>query len=103
MNPSVTDIAQQWAERYRAQFEYVGRVYEALAVETNEILTTTKCTECDLRVTDETFELSAHWIMFDPARDEHVVIIGCEGYWLVDPSAVGIQSEFWSGIPGINV
>jgi hypothetical protein len=30
-------------------------------------------------------------------------VIGCEGYWQVDPSAVGIESEHWSGIPGINV
>lgn len=103
MNPSVTDIAQQWAERYRSQFEYLTRVYAALADEANELLTTTKCTECDLRVTDETFELSAHWIMLDPARDEHVVIIGCEGYWLVEPASVGLDNQMWSGIPGINV
>jgi hypothetical protein len=104
VNPSNTDIAQQWADRYVAQVEYLTRVFAALTSdEGHQLKTTDHCTECDDRILGDHFELSAHWIMWDPQTQRHVVIIGCEGYWLVNPASVGIESEFWMGIEGVNV
>jgi len=82
---------------------YLIAVDTALKSETNELLTTTKCTECEARIGEDGFFAVEHWVLFDTARDELVVVIACEGYWVVDPSAVGIESEYWSGIPGLNV
>ncbi len=81
---------------------YLNAVDVALKSETNEILTTTKCTECE-GIVGQDFNSADHWVLFDAARGELVVVIGCEGYWQVDPSAVGIKSEHWMGIPGLNI
>jgi hypothetical protein len=102
--PSNTDIAQQWAERYAAQHEYLTRVYAALTTESgHDLKLTTSCTECDLEILDDNFESSAHWIMWDPFSGKHIVVIGCQGYWLINPASVGITSEFWMGIEGVNI
>lgn len=103
-NPSNTDIAQQWAERYAAQHEYLTRVYAALIDESgHQLMLTRRCTECSLHVYGDHFELSAHWVMWDPQNQTHVVVIGCEGYWLVNPASVGLDPQMWLGIEGVNV
>jgi hypothetical protein len=103
-NPSNTDIAQQWADRYVEQVDYLTRVFAALTTEGGHPLKTTdQCTECDTSLLDDDFELSAHWIMWDPQSQRHVVVIACEGYWLIEPASVGLDNEMWSGIEGINV
>lgn len=103
-NPSNTDIAQKWADRYAAQHHYLTVVFLALTSTTgHQLKTTDGCTECDSNVLDDDFELSAHWIMWDPQSQRHVVVIGCEGYWLINPASVGIDSEHWMGIEGVNV
>lgn len=103
-NPSNTDIAQQWADRYVAQHDYLTRVYAALTNESgHQLMTTEKCTECDYAVTDDYFENSAHWIMWDPQSQTHIVVIGCEGYWLINPASVGLDPQMWLGIEGVNI
>lgn len=102
-NPSNTDIAQQWADRYAAQHQYLTSVYDSLVCRPDTLMTTPKCTECDLEILADDFETSAHWIMWDPHNQRHIVVIGCEGYWLVNPASLGIKSEYWMGIEGVNV
>lgn len=103
-NPSNTDIAQQWADRYVAQHEYLTQVFTALTSGIgHQLMTTTGCTECDTEILADDFEASAHWIMWDPQSQTHIVVIGCQGYWLINPASVGIDSENWMGIEGVNV
>ncbi len=103
-NPSATDIAELWARRFHAQHEYLSRVYATLITEGGHVLkTTTGCTECDTEILADDFETSAHWIMWDPQSQRHIVIIGCQGYWLVEPASLGMDNDNWSGIEGVNV
>lgn len=103
-NPSNTDIAQKWAEQYAEQHEYLTRVFSALTTEGGHSLKTTdQCTECDTALLADDFELSAHWIMWDPQSQRHIVVVACEGYWLIEPASVGLDNEMWSGIEGVNV
>lgn len=73
---------------------YVLAVVEALVRETlPQEARTNECPECTgiLRPLDN----SDHLIWASQAGDEVVVIIGCEGYWVVDPALVGIDSPNW--------
>lgn len=84
--------------------DYLNRVDGALRTQLHKLITSTKCPECDQSVYGESFNPAEHWIFLDTKRDELVVVIGCEGYWVVNPVSVGIHDlENWSGIPGINV
>jgi hypothetical protein len=49
---------------------------------------TTTCTECDHEPIAEGTERE-HGMLGD------FVLIGCEGYWLINPNAVGIYNENW--------
>jgi hypothetical protein len=72
---------------------YIDAVHRAIRGSTTGIrkYLTATCTECGARP-------SAH-------DDAHVVIdgfvvIGCEGYWLVDPNALGIARPNWTDARG---
>lgn len=53
---------------------------------------TEECTECgtSLRTASEARFRRDHVLL------GRFVIVGCEGYWLVNPNAVGIPSEAWN-------
>jgi len=61
---------------------------------------TTRCSECgwDFADLDEAHEDTEH-IIITTASDTTAVIVGCEGYFLVNPNLVGIDSPNWAG-PG---
>src|SRR3546814_13253239 len=77
--------------------DYLNRVDGALRTTLHNVITSTKCPECDQSVYGERFNPADHWILLDTKRDDLVVVIGCEGYWIVNPASVGIQNENWSG------
>ena len=82
---------------------YLEAVNATLSKPGHSVMTTTRCTECDMDLSEMTAETLSHWVMLDAARGEYVVVIGCEGYWLVNPNDVGIHSPNWYGIEGVNV
>jgi len=81
---------------------YLNMVMEAIDKSQHEIKTTTQCIECE-GVVDRDFSAADHWVMFDRQRNANVVVIGCEGYYQINPASVGIHNEHWSGIEGVNV
>lgn len=36
-----------------------------------------------------------HLTIQDPITDHQVVVIGCEGYWVINPNIIGIPSPNW--------
>lgn len=98
--PNANDAA---AEQQARTLTYLNRVNEALAQPGHNIKTTTSCPECDQEIGTMGVETLAHWIMRDADSGELVVVVGCEGYWVVDPGAVGIEDPNWGGTPGVNI
>jgi hypothetical protein len=63
-------------------------------------LATNICPECNDVVTDPRGD--EHHVAIEV--DGHVfVIVGCEGYWVVDPNLVGIPSDTWMSLDAQRV
>lgn len=58
---------------------------------------TTRCQECDSDFADldEAYGDTEH-IIIATTSDTTAVVVGCEGYFQVDPNLVGIDSPGWS-------
>lgn len=83
---------------------YLNRVSEAIDKPDHTIMTTDDCTECDRHIGDALFNSAEHWYLFDRKRGEHVVVIGCQGYYQINPVSVGVHDvPHWMGIEGVNV
>lgn len=97
------DLSPTRAAIQRETLEYLNAARRVLDDPENTVKTTSTCTECDKHVSDMGVEWMAHWVMINAAADEPVVVIGCEGYWIVDPTTVGIKRDHWAGIEGVNI
>jgi len=58
---------------------------------------TTRCPECgsDFADLDEAYEDTEH-ILVATTSDTIAVVVGCEGYFVIDPNLVGIPSPNWT-------
>jgi hypothetical protein len=58
---------------------------------------TTRCPECDSDFADldEAHEDTDH-IIITTTSDTTAVVVACEGYFVIDPNLVGIDSPNWS-------
>lgn len=76
---------------------YVAAVVAKLDTDTLpwSALRTNTCTECDTELRADGVDYADHVVWRDETGDP-VVIVGCEGYWLIDPALVGIVSEHWT-------
>jgi hypothetical protein len=84
--------------------QYLNAVNEALSKPEHEIMTTDECHDCDRRIEgDRPFNVAEHWVMRDAKTGTLVVVIGCEGYYEINPQSVGIEMEHWMGIEGVNI
>jgi hypothetical protein len=82
---------------------YLKAVEEALLDESNEIDTVTMCYDCDNELGMGANPVN-HFILPDAARaGQDVVVIGCGGYYHVNPESVGIEEPNWMGIEGVNI
>jgi hypothetical protein len=73
---------------------YLMAVIQTVVIEgRTDIPLTTTCPECDERV--DMFGGYNH-ISVALTEGTHAVVIGCEGYWIVNPALVGIDSPNWS-------
>ncbi len=59
------------------------------------VLRTDTCPECQTQL-DADGGYDDHLITFVNGR--LIVVIGCEGYWVIDPNAVGIASPTWMSL-----
>lgn len=53
---------------------------------------TTTCPECGDEVTND---ITAHVVIID-REETQFVIVGCEGYWVINPEIIGMDREGWS-------
>jgi len=82
---------------------YLNAAKAKLDDESNELLTTTTCHDCDNELGVD-LNPADHFVLPDAARGgQEVVVIGCQGYYEINPASVGIESENWMGIEGVNV
>lgn len=80
---------------------YLTRVVNALDTNTlhPDARRTDRCPECDERV--EFIHDSSHlvWVRQAENAEDHrreiVLIVACEGYWVIDPNIVGIDKPEW--------
>lgn len=78
-----------WTARLAERDAYVAAVKAARPADVRAWLTDT-CPECgEVRPDDD-----AHVVL------EGAVVVGCEGYWVVNPNAVGITSPTWDDWTG---
>ncbi len=89
MNPYQSESAQ-----------YMRAVASAITANV-DLMTTTMCLDCDKEVGKLGFVAS--WHTLTAYRAQTIVVIGCEGYWHIDPAAVGISSPNWMGTEGVNI
>lgn len=79
----------------------VALIGDALPANANR---TNYCTECDTELwTPDDFEGHVVWqdtdaITLADLDYNPVIIIGCEGYWFIDPNMVGIPSDTWTPV-----
>ncbi len=67
-----------------------SRIVTADGRETIERWLTPRCPECEHDAEDMSdSDLAAHIII------DGFVVVACEGYWVIDPNAVGIDSDSW--------
>lgn len=83
-----------------ATAEYLAKVLLGIERQTIPVdkLTMT-CPECGM---DDDWALEREHVVFRPdektdpiPRDSRVVLIGCEGFWCVDPALVGMARDGW--------
>jgi hypothetical protein len=90
------------------QREYVRRVRDLLLTRPSDVPTrqlASVCPECgrntaDLNIDPE--DLLAHVTADSTIRDTPAVVIGCEGYWVIDPGLVGLTNTHWHGPDALN-
>lgn len=98
-------IARNLTEYMGPADQHEGRMAYAEAVDAalqsgrlNDVPLTTRCPECgsDFGDLDEAYEDTEH-ILTLTTSDTVAVVVGCEGYYVVNPNRVGIDSPNWQG------
>lgn len=76
--------------------QYVYNVTTALAAGKTFEVMTNECPECGEAL--GFFNTDGH-IVYDASTDDDaervIIIVACEGYWMIDPNLVGIVSKGW--------
>jgi hypothetical protein len=78
---------------------YLAAVIKAVVTEgRTEIPLTTTCPECGDAVDQfgESERGGPHHLVIETTSDTYAVVVGCEGYFVVNPNLVGIDSPMWS-------
>jgi hypothetical protein len=84
-----------------SDFEYARRVQALLLTEPLDVpedQLRTVCPECDEKP-DIGYDGDAHFTAVTPTG-QHVVVVGCEGYYVVNPNLVSIDSPNWHDAEG---
>lgn len=85
------------ADRLPSVKAYAEAVEVGLEIGTITGPLTTRCPECDSDFADldEAYEDTEH-IIIATTSDTTAVVVACEGYFVVNPNLVGIDSPNWS-------
>lgn len=84
------------ATNWQAITRYVEAVDLALQAGTLDTPLTTRCPECDGDFTDiDVARADELHILVATTADTVAVVVGCEGYFVIDPNLVGIDAPNW--------
>lgn len=53
------------------------------------------CTECGVEATEVQDDDDAYHVLAQTPKGHIVVVLGCEGYWMVDPNVLGFDRPNW--------
>lgn len=84
-----------------AHYAYVvARAIEMRGGSTEGIKVTITCPECDQPTNYwGATDTGDHLVLALP-NGQHMLLIGCEGYWIVDPGSVGLDRGNWTDTDG---
>lgn len=74
---------------------YLAKAVEAIELGRGDIPLSDTCPECGLRC--NTY-LRAHddcHVVMKVSGDVYAILIGCEGYWCIDPELIGLPRGNW--------
>lgn len=77
--------------RKRMEKRYLATAKRELAIDNPEVLkwATNICPECGEEISEENGNEESHILFWGN------VLIGCEGYWVIDPNSLKINSPNW--------
>lgn len=80
------------AERKQEQKRYIDAAKRELAIDNPRVLkwATNVCPECGEEIISDDDTDEFHILFWGN------VLIGCEGYWVIDPNELGIDSPNWN-------
>ena len=75
---------------------YLDRVTKAIDSGKGEIPLTDRCPECEEKIDtwNKAVADDGH-VVYQVTSDNYAVLIGCEGYWVTDPTLVGLPKNGW--------
>jgi len=76
---------------------YLDRVTKAIDSGKGEIPLTNRCPECGQIIDSyvEAAEYGDGHVVYQVTSDNYAILIGCEGYWVTDPTLVGLPKNGW--------
>lgn len=77
---------------------YLDRAVKAIEAGRSEIPLTNTCPECGEKVDtylDAVDQANPHMVM-QVTSDNFAILVGCEGYWMVNPATLGLDGRGWS-------
>jgi hypothetical protein len=84
--------------RFEAIHDYAEAVDAAIVAGTLEGPFTSRCPECDFDFADaDSADLDEDHLIVALTSDTFAVVVACEGYFVIDPNLVGIESRNWQG------
>jgi hypothetical protein len=90
MNVILTHDLMQYLAAVEMEIQFRGNP--------DSIATTDRCPECGERVDD----IDTEHVVLELSSDVYAVIVGCEGYWVINPALVGLTVPSWQPVEGLN-
>lgn len=80
----------------RETADYLTKAVRAIDLGKTPIPLTDRCPECEEKITTwaEATANDGH-VVYQTTSDTYAVLIGCEGYWVVNPALIGLPSNGW--------
>lgn len=76
--------------------DYLSRVTKAIDSGKGEIPLMNRCPECEETInTWQKATADDGHLVYATTSDTYAILIGCEGYWVTDPTLVGLPKNSW--------
>lgn len=77
--------------------DYLMKAIQAINLGKTEIPLTNRCPECNEAI--DTYLDAADYanghIVYQTTSDTFVILVGCEGYWTINPELIGLPRDMW--------